>query len=331
MNISSIKNIAFFFAIPLFFSCSGGSNFEIDGHLLNMNQGTLYVYSSTGLIHNIDTIQIEGGRFTYSRSIDKEGIFVLVFPNFSEIPVFAEPGEDAVIKGNAQQLNEITISGTEDNHMMNSFRKDSYDKAPPQVQQMAEGFINNYSESMMCIWLLDKYFIKTINPDYGKIIKLAKVIKEAQPENQNIMRIIMEMEYLAKATKSKKLPSFSFKDVQGKIVNNESLKGKKSIIYTAATWDYNNDLERNIKQYIQNEKYDFHGLKINLDPAKRIAKQELEWSNLDIKIICQENMFNSEAMKKFGFFNLGDNIVVDAQGNIIARNIKPSDVESKMK
>ena len=91
-------------------------------------------------------------------------------------------------------------------HMMNSFRQDSYDKSPPQVQPMAEGFINNYSESMMCIWLLDKYFIKTINPGYGKIIELAKVIKEAQPENQNIMRIIMEMEYLAKATKSKKLP-----------------------------------------------------------------------------------------------------------------------------
>lgn len=40
-------------------ACKGGNKFELEGHLLNMDQGTIYVYSSDGLIQNIDTILIK--------------------------------------------------------------------------------------------------------------------------------------------------------------------------------------------------------------------------------------------------------------------------------
>ena len=40
-------------------------HFEIDGRLTNLNQGEFYVYSPDGLITGLDTIKVEGGRFSY--------------------------------------------------------------------------------------------------------------------------------------------------------------------------------------------------------------------------------------------------------------------------
>ena len=58
--------------------------FKIEGHLLNLNQGEFYVYSTDGLINGIDTIKVEGGHFSYETPCQRQGILMLVFPNFSE-------------------------------------------------------------------------------------------------------------------------------------------------------------------------------------------------------------------------------------------------------
>ena len=48
---------------------------------------------------------------------------MIVFPNFSEQPVFAEPGKSVTIKGDASHLKEIEIEGTDENKLMNGFRQ----------------------------------------------------------------------------------------------------------------------------------------------------------------------------------------------------------------
>ena len=326
LHIIIIAAVAFIFA-----ACSGGKTFEIDGQLLNMDQGTIYVYSSDGIIQNIDTIQIMGGRFEYSRNIDRKGTLVLVFPNFSEIPVFAEPGDEATLKGNAQQLNNLTVSGSEDNKLMTTFRIETFEQSPPEIQKKAEETILNNPKTTIAIWLLERYFIKIANPDYEKSLKMAKELKKVQTENGYLNELIQKLEYLAKAKNKGKLPSFSVADVKGNTIDNESLKGKKTIIYMSAQWDYNNDIDRNVKQYINSEGYNFNAVKISLDASKKVATNELEYNDVGIKIICQEKMFESPIMKTFGFYGISDNIILDAAGFMVKRNAQSSELEELLK
>lgn len=45
-------------------SCgTDGSHFKIDGHLLNLNQGEFYVYSTSGMISGMDTIHVSARSF----------------------------------------------------------------------------------------------------------------------------------------------------------------------------------------------------------------------------------------------------------------------------
>lgn len=49
-------------------SCGTSSDrFKIEGRFLNLNQGEFYVYSNDGGISGVDTIKVNGGRFTYER------------------------------------------------------------------------------------------------------------------------------------------------------------------------------------------------------------------------------------------------------------------------
>ena len=312
-------------------ACKGGSKFELEGQLLNMDQGTIYVYSSDGLIQNIDTILIKGGRFEYKRAIERKGTLILVFPNFSEIPVFAEPGEDADLKGNAQQLNKLTIDGNDDNEIMTTFRMETFEKAPPAIKKIAEETIKKNPESLTAVWLLEKYFIKCQKPEYKKALKYAKELKAKQPNNGVLSELIQNLEALSKGETSVMLPKFTATDVEGKTISNETIKGKKTIIYAGANWDYEALLDRNIRQYITDDIYNFNALKISLDASAEQTNKPHDSEKNKLFVVCQEKMFNSPIMKTLNLHGLGDNIVVDANGKIIARNIAPSEVERFIK
>ena len=52
----------------------------------------------------MDTIKVVGGRFTYEMPCHDDCTLMIVFPNFSEQPIFAESGESVELKGDASHF-----------------------------------------------------------------------------------------------------------------------------------------------------------------------------------------------------------------------------------
>ena len=96
-----MKHISFLILLTLVLVSCGTDNhhFEIEGRLTNLNQGEFYVYSPDGGVSGIDTIKVEGGRFSYEIPCENECVLVVVFPNFSEQAIFAKPGKSVDVKG----------------------------------------------------------------------------------------------------------------------------------------------------------------------------------------------------------------------------------------
>ena len=92
----------FFATLFLLSSCGVDSDrFRLEGRLRNMNQGEFWIYSTDGGASGIDTIFVRDGRFEYETTLRIPSTYVLIFPNFSELPIFANPGKVATIKGDA--------------------------------------------------------------------------------------------------------------------------------------------------------------------------------------------------------------------------------------
>ena len=98
-----------------------------------MNQGEFYVYSDDGTINGIDTIKVQGGRFAFEMPCEHPATLTIVFPNFSEQPIFAEPGKTATIDGDASHLKMMKIKGSKDNELMTGFRDKISNASPPEI------------------------------------------------------------------------------------------------------------------------------------------------------------------------------------------------------
>ena len=71
---------------------SKSGNFRLEGRLRNFNQGEFWIYSPDGDMMGFDTIRVRDSRFSYEKELDEPTMMIVVFPNYSEQPIFAEPG-----------------------------------------------------------------------------------------------------------------------------------------------------------------------------------------------------------------------------------------------
>ena len=198
-------------------------HFKISGRFLNMSQGNFYVYSPEGIIDGIDTISVVGGRFTYERPLEQEGTLMLVFPNFSEHPVFAEPGKSVTINADASHMKEMEVKGTKANEQMTKFRKQTAKASPPETVAKAEEFINDHPESPVSVFLLKKYFVQALTPDYAKAERLAATMLKEQPKNGQLVSLQKQLSKLKNRAKGTSLVKFSAKDMNGNTVTDADL------------------------------------------------------------------------------------------------------------
>ena len=95
---------------------------RIEGTLSGVNDAEFYVYSEDGAFDGIDTIRISDGKFTYERKLSAPAVLTLLYPNFTQTYIVAEPGHTVKMKGDASKIGESQITGTEQNELLSDFR-----------------------------------------------------------------------------------------------------------------------------------------------------------------------------------------------------------------
>ena len=321
-----------FICLLLTVSCSkSNSVFKIEGSFRGMNQGELYIYGTHGT-HKLDTISLQKGEFEYRIPLEDTITFVLVFPNFSELPVFAMPGATISIEGDATHLKETQIEGTDDNEEMTDFRLQTSQMTPPEVIHAATQYIKDHPTSPVSRYIFDRYFIRTQDADYQQAHELAEVMRLANPEDKELAQLSKQIEGLKINQKGLKIPTFSAKDINGNSISSADLNAKVNIITLWATWNYESMALQNLLNRLKG-KYG-NDLKIisvcldaNLKECKRIVgRDSIKWST-----VCDGQMWETPILQKTGLTYLPDNIVINQQGKIIARTLNYQKMTEKLK
>lgn len=314
-------------------SCGTKSNrFKIDGKFLNLNQGEFYVYSMDGSINGLDTIKVEGGRFRYDIDCTNPSTLVIVFPNYSEQPVFAEPGGKVKIKADASHLKQMEITGTDENELMTKFRKMIDGSSPPDVCLHAETFIKDHSDSKVAIYLLQKYFLNTHKPDYSKALELSNVILAETHDSLTVMTLQDRIEVLSHLSVGKALPKFSAKDINGKKVSNSIFKGKPGLLSVWGLWNYDSEnAQSRMLDYrrLYGDKLAMLSICIDADAnncKKYVKRDSITWTN-----VCDELLFESPVLRSLGVTDVPFNILIDKKGKVVAVNPDINLLEEELK
>ena len=222
-----------FFTFLLLFSCSGDPTlFKLEGHFKNLNEGEFYIYDINDGWK--DTIAVQGGDFKYQRAMTDATTLVLMFPNYSELPILAWGGGRVSIEGDVSHLRETEVTGNEENDELTEFRKIVNDLSPEKAAAEARKFIKAHPHSPACQYLLRRFFLLSATPDYAEALSLCAVIVKAQPTNRHMLRL----RNLLKDNDGKNLlqmPEFTAVSVDGDTITNRYLQSPINIVQAWAS------------------------------------------------------------------------------------------------
>lgn len=306
--------------------------FRMEGEFKGFNQGEFYVYSTDGGIRKLDTIGVKGGRFAYQIPLDSTATFVLVFPNFSEIPVLGESGATVEIEGDASHLKEIEVMGTKENEQMTAFRMKVSEMTPPEAIKEAATFIKEHPASLASLYLLNKYFIQTPTADYKQAFELAQAILEAKPEDKKIATLVKQLEGMKALNSNGTLPKFTGTDIKGKPISSGDLYAKVNVITTWATWNYESqNIQRQLKR-LEKEKgvNQLKIVSICLDANAKECRKMMDRDSITWCNICDGKMWDTPILTKLGLMKVPDNIITNSQGKIIAHSLPVAELNKKI-
>ncbi len=318
-----------FFSL-LFISCRNSNGFfKMEGRLLHMNQGELYLYSPDGVIEGLDTIKVEAGRFAFQIPCEKEGTLVVVFPNFSTQPIFTEPGEEVNVKADASHLREIEVKGTEANELMSDFRKQVASVSPPEERKFAEQFVRDHPESIVSRYIVNRYFILNSTPDYKLALNLIKEMQTAQPDNWELERMKRQLRTMKNATVGLNLPQFTVKTLGGKtITGNELRRNHMVIINVWASWDYNSlEMQRTLNEAARKGYATVLG--ISIDASPKDVRRLLKADDIIFENVCDGQMLDGKLLQTLGLTTMPDNIVVK-NGKITERRVTANTIRQRI-
>jgi len=319
-----------FFTLILLSACGvPDDRFVLEGRFKNLNQGEFYLFNMDKGV--CDTLRVNDGRFIYDVALKDTTTLVLMFPNFSELPIFARPGTEVTVEGDVSHLKETKVEGSPDNEEMTAFRLATNEMTPPEVVQKARQFIEENPQSVISVYLLDRYFIKSLEPDYPDTYKMSSTLLEHQPENISLVQLHKKLKRLRNLHAKGPLPQFSATDTEGRTVSNANLTGKVNIITTWASWSFESqNAMRQLNIMVKEHKGEISVVSISLDASPiegrmLIRNDSIKWPN-----ICDGKLWDSPVLEQLGLTFVPDNIVTDKYGNILGRSLTTTDLRIKI-
>ncbi len=318
-------------------SCtSHDGTFRLEGKFKNFNQGEFYLYSLDKGHRHLDTLSVVGGKFFYETAIADSATYSIIFPNYSELPIFAEPGATVTMNGDATHLKAVEVSGTDVNEQMTAFRLSANELTPPEVVKAAEQYVRDNPQSPVSLFLTEKYFLQQPNADYRRTTELLALMLKAQPSNRRLQQLHRESAAMRVTLKGAKLPAFSATDIKGNRVSAASLNGDVNVVYTWATWSMESQtMQRHLRRLSKKYGSRLQLVGVAVDTRTSEVKRQATRDSINWSIVCDGKLWRSPLLQKVAIAYLPGSIVVDRSGNVMAANQKTDEliktIEEKLK
>lgn len=316
--------------VTLLTACgSSGNRFRLEGEFKNMNQAELYLYNAAD--GRKDTIHVQRGRFIYETDLKDTATLMVMFPNYSQIPVFATSGITAKMKGDASQLREIKVKGSKQNDEMTAFRLKANQLAPPEMTEIAAEYITEEPNSPVSFYLLQQYFVKALEPDYRRAMLLCNTMLQANPQNRAVLQLKHDLRPLTAGSKGSRMPVFALLDTKGRVVTNRQMQKKVNVVCLWATWNYESRAQLStLRKLVKENPGKISALGISIDATAGEGRDWTRRDSVNFPLVCDGKMWQTPMAQALGMNDLPTNIVTDEKGIIVERDIPNKEMQKRL-
>jgi peroxiredoxin len=313
---------------------------RISGEIKGMGNDTIYLCGTDRWYDRMDTLVVTNDKFKATLSPDTFATALLLFRDGITYPLFLQKRGAVSIKGSADNLHALQVKGNTSNAEMTEFNRSTDGLTLPSTQMMeekADSFIARHPASPVSIYLLDKYFVQTAQPDMERIKKLAARLTGELQDTPYMEQLLKQLDEVERMAKGKMAPFFRIKDTDDKEVTRSDFKDQYLLIHFWASWDslsradhaaYRRIYRREQKKKEKDRHFALLGISLDTDRAawrKAIATDTLQWTQA-----CDAGGWNSDLVKQYVVRTLPDNLLLAPTGRIEARGLNSEAVEQRI-
>lgn len=301
----------------------GPDRVRIEGKLDNITNADFFVYSEDGAFDGVDTIHIEDGEFVYERKVDRPILLTLLYPNYTQSYVIAEPGKTVKMRGDASKIGEAEITGTEQNGLLTDFRLKHVADRESDRRMAAAQFVRDHSATLAAVAVFRMYFADKETPDPAAALQLLDVLKKAQPKERAVSYLDSFFRPVFENGVGQTIPDFSAETLDGRTVRASDYRGKRLIVACLGSWQSScRNFMRQLRKHLAASPARWECLIVSMDVDREVLRNQLKNDSIPFPVICDRMAFESPLVRKLGLHYVPSLMLVDEQGKIIQRDVQ---------
>ena len=326
-----MKNLAYI-AISFALLCCTGHPKEarLEGEFANLEQGEFLIYSTDEALDRLDTLRIVDGIFSYTLPTVQPATLHILYPNQSELVVFASPGDEIAIKGDAQNLSEVEVSGSEDNELYTEFRQETNGKSGEETKNIAHNYILEYPTHAVSRYLFTTYYLCDEEASVKETTALYDSLCRACPDDLALSKLSSRVRSLGLLRVGNPLPDFSLtlkpghggNGTEQRTIKKDDYNGKLLLIAFWANWKGGSAgaiyRARRLRRELKGKGKDIELISYSLDADESQLYRIEERDSIDFPSYCDFLSLSSPLVQKWGIRELPYIILVTPDGNIAA-------------
>lgn len=328
---------------------------NIEGNITGLSDTDVvfYYYSTDG--EKTDTIKINGGKFTWSGTVNGPQKAMIFLPGAS-IPFYIEPGVMR-IDGKADRLDSLKITGSkthdEAKRFAGEFRQLSEQKKQLHEKMAAATgdelrelmgkevllkketfekelrYIKEHPESVISSSLVSS---KAALDGYNDGIIAFNALSESFRNSARGKEIAKRLEILKRSRLGGTIPDFEQNDPDGKSVRFADFKGKYIFIDFWASWcaPCREENPNVLSAYNKFKNKNFTVIGVSLDSDRDKWKQAIKEDNMPWAMVSDLKGMNNEISSYFGINGVPSTLLIDPAGKIIAKDLRGEALHQKL-
>jgi peroxiredoxin len=193
-----------------------------------------------------------------------------------------------------------------------------------------ENFIETHKSSAVSPYILSKI---SSNISVSELDSILGILDKSLDESIYTLELKEKLRIFGNVEIGKEAPDFEANDTSGANISLSLFNGKIVLINFWAAWNSPGRIENHslLKLYEEYNKNGFEILGVSLDKNKEQWKKAIQEDNLVWTQVSDLKFWKSNIAKLYGISKIPNNVLIDKEGIIIGKNLKPDELRNQLK
>lgn len=305
----------------------------VQGTITGADEDWVYLSREFGFEITTDSVRVQGGAFRFQLRLPESAICTLHISGSLQMKAFWADADTIFLTVAKQSLHAASVKGSPEQDAWMAYSSAYLNKVPPRkapgdtafahgIDRAAEAFIRDHRQyRVAALVLYDRFMAKGYETLAGE---LYQQLTPAVQKSMYGQRVFAKLNSESRTGIGLQAPLFALPDSNNVLHNISEFKGKVLLIDFWASWCVPCRKENPglVKAYTQYKDRGFAIMSVSLDSNKpqwlaAAAKDGLTWLQVsDLKA------YNGPVPALYGVNYLPQNVLIDKEGKIIAKNLR---------